>query len=836
MNPSNAGNRSSGFSSTNEKKSDFNFETPSVSRSGSGLRRPRFVKRKGLSSQNLRSAEIPRTQVDLGYNTFRPILESSVPGLSGFEKGSSGHGEFGFGKSNNDAFVFGANKSGGIEKGVVEELKNLKIGSEFVPAIDYVFGSSSNAGESSISGKGGNKHSEINDESIMSKLPEDMKKLDIGGPGNGEHPEKIKDGNFNLSSNNQHCMNIDMKLPEDMRKLNIEDPGNEKQDEKVASGRFNVSGNESMRFGFGSTDNVGGLDGKDMEFELQNELNKKLNIKDAGKVESGSVRYSADDMKKVEFVSSRKGVDSLAGSFPSTLSDKIKNLSLKDSLTTSDKENPPSQSTKSNGSDFDGRKETPLSTNMEEQKGGRAGDTLQSDVGTASSNTFAKDMPTGYFGNMLFHNVDKPVHSEFVFQTRMQGKNVSGSQVSLDQPKNDVNLSGGVTASSSSSFSSSRNHARTTMDNFEVPVMNRPQKKDEFIQECFGTPSFEFKTKVTTNLFSGVNENLEFNAKRESIRDAGMKKKRGKSKGPTKVQLWLGQDFLSRESSSHEIPEASDSYSPMDVSPYRETLADNPHSRENSVTSDESFSVDNSMGTDSVPKVSDDAIDEDLAMATSGMDINEGNATCQETKEEHFDNNLSAEGTLDDSVSGAETESFKSATEEVDFISDNTGIEIEASSSSNIEGYDTDGRTKFGFPSSSEGLAGSNFTFSASSAAQGQSPTSKRLQKKKNWLKSSHDINNITPNTKISYASSSSQFIPFSGASLLLSPGQGQKGDPSNMHHKSRDSSEVDRAQAVNQESDSTSAAMVAAQEACEKWRVRLESNLKRPSFVGNRT
>ncbi|PON59103.1 N-terminal acetyltransferase A, auxiliary subunit [Parasponia andersonii] len=806
MNPSNAGNRSSGFSSTIENKSDFRFESPPVSRSGSGLTRPRFVKvRKGLSSQNLWSAEIPKSQVDLGYNPFRPISENSIPASSGSEKGSSGSGIFGFGKSSDEAFVFGANTSDSRTSGVVEELENLKIGSEFVTAKDDVFHSSSSARVSSISGKGGEN---IIDENIMSKLPEDLRKLHIGGPGNVEHPEKV--------------MGMDMRLPEDMRKLNIEDPGHEKQGEKVASGRFNLSGNESMRSGFGSTNSVGGSIGKNMEFELQNELNKKLNIKETGKLDGGSVRYNADDLNKFEF-GSRKGGESLAESFASTLPDQIKNLNLKDSLNTSDKENPASQSTKSKSSDFDGRKEILLSTNMEEQKGSGAGETLQSDVGAASSNSYAKDMPTGYFGNLLFRNLDKSVHSESMLHPRMQGKNASRSQVSSDLPKDDVKQSG-VTASSSASFASSSSHAQTAVNSFEVPVTNRPQKKEEFIfaseREFSGIPSFEFKTTTTTNLFSGLNENLEFSAKRDFIRDAGMKKRSGKLKRPTKVQLWLGQDFVSRESSYQEIPEASDAYSPMDVSPYQETLADNRCYRENSVTSDDSFSLDNSMGTDSIPKVSIDAIDEDLATAASRMDINEGNATCRETKEENFDNNLSGESTLDESASGAETESFKSATEEVDFISDNIVLETEASSSSNIEGYDN-GRTKVGFSSSSEGLDGSNFTFSASSAAQGQSSTLKLPQKKKNWLKVGHDTNNISPNARISYASSSSQFIPFSGASLLLSPGKGQKVDPSSLQRKCRDSSEVDRAQAVGRESDSASAAIIAAQEACEKWRLR---------------
>lgn len=321
---------------------------------------------------------------------------------------------------------------------------------------------------------------------------------------------------------------------------------------------------------------------------------------------------------------------------------------------------------------------------------------------------------------------------------------------------------------------------------------------------------------------------MEFSAKGE-IRDTRTKKKRGKSTYPAKVHLWLGQDFASRgsssqvnpeASSSQDNPEASDSYSPMDVSPYQETLADNRCFRETSVTSEESFSLDNYVESDSAPTVSNDAIDEDLTTATAHLDINEIGATCRETKDDdfegRFDSSVGAEGPLEESASGAETESFKSATEEVDFI------ETESTSNPNIETHDSDSRTQFGFAASSEDRNGSSFTFSASSAAQGQLSKSKHLHKKKNWLKVGQDTNTSIPNSKVPYASSSVQCIPFSGASLLLSPGRGQKGDPSTLSHKGVVESNIDKGQVIKQESASASAATVASQEACEKWRLRL--------------
>lgn len=827
MNSSNAGDRTSGFSSSHENISNIRFESPSASRSGSGLSRPRFVKvRRGLSPQSLRPTAIPEAQFGLGYNPFRSVSENTVPASSGSEMGTAGLGEFG--KSGNEGFLFGANRnnsnesfcwgnldsSGGF---LVEDLKNLKIGSgnEFVDAKDGVFNSNSSGRVSSspamesdksgfVSGSG-YKNTHSIDESIVAELPEDMRKLNIKGPGKNTYSidESVVD-----------------ELPEDMRKLNIKGPGNEEHTQKTEDGRFNLSANDNFRFRPGSSDNVGGSLVQDMESELPNEL-KKLNIEETGQIGGKNVKSNAVDMNKFEFGSGVKGDSSFTG-MATTLHNQMKNLIINDYPNTNHTDNSASKSSKGVGANFGRSKETLRSRKM---KGSRSEDSVPLEMGMASPNAFGKDMSTGYLGDKLFQNLDKP-NEQFTFLAGMLGKNAGGDKVPSDQLKDDAKLSG--SDASSSSFASSGVHFQTIGNNFELPAKDRPEKRDEFIfrgkQTCSETPYVEFKTpNPSRNLFSGLNEKVEFSAKRE-IRDTRMKKKSGKSAHPAKVHLWLGQDFVSRGSSSQENPEVSDSYSPMDVSPYQETLANNRCSRENSVTSDESFSLDSYVATDSVPTVSNDAIDEDLTTATACLNINEIGATCRETKDEgfdgHFDISVGAEGHLEESASGAETESFKSATEEVDFV------EVESSLSSNIETHDSDGRTQFGFATSSEDKNDSNFTFSASSAAHGQSSASKRLLKKKNWLKVGQETNNSIPNAKVPYASSSVQCIPLSGASLLLSPGQGQKGDPSTMLHKIVVESKVEKGLATNQESLSTSAATVPAQEACEKWRLRLGSLL----------
>jgi DnaJ family protein C protein 7 len=62
------------------------------------------------------------------------------------------------------------------------------------------------------------------------------------------------------------------------------------------------------------------------------------------------------------------------------------------------------------------------------------------------------------------------------------------------------------------------------------------------------------------------------------------------------------------------------------------------------------------------------------------------------------------------------------------------------------------------------------------------------------------------------------QFTPFSGPSSPLSPVRSKKAGSSGPSHVVGDTRELLRGQEINQGSVSAS---VAAQEACEKWRIR---------------
>ncbi|KAL6202739.1 hypothetical protein ACLB2K_026444 [Fragaria x ananassa] len=409
------------------------------------------------------------------------------------------------------------------------------------------------------------------------------------------------------------------------------------------------------------------------------------------------------------------------------------------------------------GLSFDGRKESILLRKMESLDiGAKAGHSAQSDRGTSSHETLVKNMGPGNCG-------DRP--------EREEGFNFTSKQ------------------------------------------------------EHLSTSSVEFKTPSSkANLFSGINKKLEFNAKREPARsrDTRMNKPGGKLRHSTPSQLGHGHGAVSNIGSPINF-EASEAYSPMDISPYQETLADNQCSKENSASS-ESFSLINDyLETDSVPKASNDSIDEDLAMATECLNINKVDGMSRSPQGEAFEHRLggsvNADATVEGYVSGAETESLKSATEEVDYISDTANsAENEVSPSLNMERHNTDGRIHFDFHASSSNRSGLNFTFAASTAAQSQLSPSKCLHKKKNMVKIGQDANTFVPNAKVPYGSSSAEFLPYSGAPVLSTLG---------LHHEisisqcNENNSGAQKEKEIKQEAVSLSAETAAAQEACEKWRLR---------------
>ncbi|CAI9768623.1 unnamed protein product [Fraxinus pennsylvanica] len=331
--------------------------------------------------------------------------------------------------------------------------------------------------------------------------------------------------------------------------------------------------------------------------------------------------------------------------------------------------------------------------------------------------------------------------------------------------------------------------------------------------DSVATKNMEFKTpEMKGNLFFGLNGKLD--PKKESAKDIGSKKRRGKWRKP--VQFRFGQDFVFREN-LQENAESSEPYSPMDISPYEETLADNNISREKAVASDESFHLDENL--------SNNTDDEDLVAATERLDINDKDRKDGELQEEEPLNCLNevvdSEGP-EEEVSGAEIESFKSATDELNCSTDTfvTSADTEVSSSSIFEREDNDGGSQFNFASNMAHSGQSNFVFAASSADHCELSASTRFQKKKSRVKVGQDSCSSTPAAKVLHASSHVPLFPVSG-SLLSSPRKHHRGDISTLLSQRRDKFEPVKELEAKQENISPTAVSIATQETCEKWRLR---------------
>ncbi|KAK3029324.1 hypothetical protein RJ639_038422 [Escallonia herrerae] len=587
-------------------------------------------------------------------------------------------------------------------------------------------------------------------------------------------------------------------LPDEMKKLGV--------------GRSdNASTSYKTQFGFVENATSAFASSCSVAHQLPNDM-KKLNIEDPVGMKEGNVS-GINVNNNFAFGSGDQGV----------LPEKMKGLNIRESGNShggGDKIGVDMNSFASGG--FDRNAATSVLDDMEKLKiGSLAQDNPGQTQAGLPHRVVVDDIFTQNASHKKFHDVDYSIPVASSFRAGAQGKTSSDIQVPASDGRND-------STAPSSSFASSGIHFQPVWNSTNVPSMDGQKKNCGFLfndeVNGIGPQNIEFRTpNPRGNLYSVSDRRSE--AKKESAKDTRSKKKKGKLRKPTKAHVRLQDDFVLGERSSQENPDSFESYSPMDVSPYRETVAENSYSRETSVASDEPFHLDDKyVSTESCPTVGIDARDEDLADATHRLDLNEGDFMPAETKVESSENctdvGVSAVGPSEESVSGAETESFKSATEQLDYSTDTfvTAEDTEVNSNSTNDKQESDGSSNFRFMSNSEDMGRSSFTFGASSSTKGQFSAETRHHKKKNRLKVSHDFNNYTPNAEVPYASTSSRFFPLSGTSSLL---PSRQGDVSKLLSGSRDRSEVVKEGAVKQESASTPAASIAAQEACEKWRSR---------------
>ncbi|KAJ8449434.1 hypothetical protein Cgig2_002231 [Carnegiea gigantea] len=741
--------------------------------SSSGLSRPRTVKhRKSDKSRQMGSSETQK--MDPAFHLFRPVSGN----LSGVSSRMDSDGKVGLGSQrsvlhDDHAFISGSNplnlKVEKVGNVLVDEISKLRIESQADSHTDRI---AKNFGENHMS----------------SELASDIKKLHLGAGGESS--------------------------------------------KKSGLARDTFGRNREGNLGISHGQNVGTLFGTPFASELPNDL-KRLNLKDTGEVDGHNFVFGANSRRDFVFGRNRQSNDPGASGVASTLSDKIKNLNIEDS----DKTDGSQEERNSNQTElrFDHG-----SSRTDTSSGGEIDPMILDEIETMKIGDHSK----GLSDNPNLHNpptVGKEVHGnisgegtrksdkiEFMSQVREQGEHSSAPELPQDKSNTGFELHH-PPASSTSSVPPTSSHFLPVRGEFQMAYMDGAHKKYGFSfhskHDGLNTPYFEFRTQDPKGgMFRGSNQKMEFDAKKGPVKDSlsrGRKGRKAKPKEPNSVLMSFERNSESKENNLQHDPKPSEPSSPMDFSPYRETQDDKDSAREPFMTPV------NQPSNVSHTAFSNYAIDEDLVAATESMDINKENDVKNSEVDvqvlgcsDHV--HVAVENPPEVSFSAIETESFKTAAENF-----NGNGEIEVESNDEVQSSD---QTQYFSPASSASSGGSTFTFASSPSFRGQSSAAMRHHKKKNRMKSGIDVHIPSRTTVISDAASSSQFSPISEESRVLSP-VGQKSSASAVPQKggisltimSSASRTIESSNLEDTKEDiaSLTAAARAAQEACEKWRLR---------------
>ncbi|KAK9154792.1 hypothetical protein Sjap_002272 [Stephania japonica] len=362
-------------------------------------------------------------------------------------------------------------------------------------------------------------------------------------------------------------------------------------------------------------------------------------------------------------------------------------------------------------------------------------------------------------------------------------------------------------------------------------------KADSFsgnrVEQCFmfhtsfSTPKQDPSTSSRGSLYTGLNQRPGFSAKKGQTNKTKLKTRKAKSRQPGHAYLWAAQNYGSKEANHQENQESPGHYSPMDFSPCEESLVVDQSSRETSVSSDERFNRDgDSFLKDNYPPVPADGPDEDLVSVTDNVDIDEDDLKSGKLDEKQFEDHRENYTELRCSseeyfpVPGSKNLIFNS--EEIANGND-TGVaaaETLFGFHQNAEGRESDRKTQFSSAPVSEDVSGAKFTFAASGSSQEHFSAAKRNLRRKNRMKTGHDLPSPS-NVNEQFDSSSMQFFPFASNSLNFSDELSQKGDSSSCLTVGEKNSESVKDSEVKQQSVLRDSEIPPFQEACEKWRLR---------------
>lgn len=594
---------------------------------------------------------------------------------------------------------------------------------------------------------------------------------------------------------------------------------------KSAAFDQNTAINGDFNFAFGSRSNTA-ASGTIPVFKLPDEL-KKLNINDfkdvdgADKTRDSNVCSSANAEKTFVFGNSKQSFGFPTERAATTSHDWIRNAKM-------DAHGSDDTVGKTNGTDvktsddenfvFGSSENTVSSSGGDKSRNPNTGSGLgdsneQANLWSSSFGNFGNEKQSVNIDDMRF--VDPPAAAAVSSSSSLKSSEVS--HILQGHAKTDIKLNGAAAPSSFSPIglgfqpcNSVSKASSTNKFDFVFPPDGEPFTD-------FKTPKWDASCSFTAELLPGLNKKLEFSAKSRSVKDKGSKKTRGRH--PVVAKPCLQTDFVQKENSSQENPDSPGLYSPMDFSPYLETVATDPCSRETSLISNDSSQQESNCAPSSAHSISPNDAKADLAASREGLDIKEGQEICREPNEQSSEYHI--EMGIDELNYGARAECYHPETNQ-ECSSSGAGVagvasvEAGAGFGSNMEKQESNNRVQYCFASGFEDMSEKKFTFSALSSAH-CSISAKRQSRKKNRTKVGHNSFVITPSPDVNLGSSSVQFFPLSSTPSSVGIVEDKKGNISISQNKWENRSEQDEEQ-VKQRSTTVSAAL---QEACEKWRLR---------------
>ncbi|PKU86080.1 uncharacterized protein LOC110105734 [Dendrobium catenatum] len=391
-------------------------------------------------------------------------------------------------------------------------------------------------------------------------------------------------------------------------------------------------------------------------------------------------------------------------------------------------------------------------------------------------------------GNMWKHH-DNNAASNF---TSHSGKEDYDSRATPLQAHNSCGLSADTT-----SFPSPLPGFQTSVNHFCFTSMHTGSE----------TPTMEFRSQkqapcllTKENVFTKPHKKMTSGMKKEDSKGVRTKNKKGKSRQSTPIHTSMDKQFVSVDKGPEENQgqDSAGGDSPMDYSPYQETLVSNQCPREVPFASAESIHFDSRC----------ESID---AKKSGFVDTKEGevfSATVHFHTNEILQDNEEADccsrvpsarhfTSTDEMTSGLRKGSFEAVNENVESVIQAKSSSTESESfsyDSSIKQPTYEGGSEFTFNSCSQDVGQSNFLFAATSvtsSVQGPSTASK-CNRRKSKPKGGQD----------------------SHRTLFLFPNAHA---PTSPKHNQNGCDDGERAAKVN----GTKQNQESAEEACEKWRLR---------------